>query len=541
MMACLALSCSRDPRTAATAVSVIPEPVSLVATGGYFLLDQGTGLSFDHHSADVSGVAGVFREDLSRYPLEGFPFKDAPAEGGRNSITLEIVPDTALHREGYRMSVNKRSIRITAPGKEGLYYGLQTLRQILMTTTPSKGAIRIPCMEITDYPRFSWRGMHLDVSRHFFAADSIKRYIDFLALYKFNRFHWHLTDDQGWRIEIRKYPKLTTTGAWRKPRQTGAGAGSGKTEPEKLYGGFYTQEEIRQIVAYASERMITVVPEIEMPGHSQAAIAAYPELGVTGRKVEVKSNWGISPVIYNPSEPAFRFLEDVLDEVMTLFPSPYIHIGGDEAIKDQWKASQEVQKLIRKNGLRDEDQLQSWFIGRIEKYLEAHGRKLIGWDEILEGGLSPGATVMSWRGEEGGIRAARLGHDVIMTPNSSLYLNFSQTENEPTSWAKRHVTHLSDVYAYEPCNPELTPAEQRFILGAQGCVWTEHIATFRRLEHMIFPRITALSEVVWSPADKRDFKSYGERLYHQKTLFEQMDIRYCSDEIENFTHSDAKP
>jgi hexosaminidase len=448
----------------------------------------------------------------------------------RKSISLELTDNGQVSKESYHLYIKPSGIRIIASSPQGIFYGLKSLEQLILSRDIQKKGIRVPCVEIKDYPRFTWRGMHLDVSRHFFSADSIKRYIDFLALYKYNRFHWHLTDDQGWRIEIKKYPELTRTGAWRKfPEGIVTGENDGK--PIRLYGGYYTQDEIREIVRYASGRYITIVPEIEMPGHSQAAIAAYPGLGVTGKKLEVKKNWGISPNIYNPFEQTFDFLDGVLKEVMELFPSEYIHIGGDEAIKDQWKASPEVQELILNQGLKDEDELQSWFLKKINGFLVQQGRRLIGWDEILEGGLPPGATVMSWRGMDGGIRAAGLGHDVIMCPNTHCYLNFAQAENEPTTWAKRHVTKMEKVYAFEPSPPISNKTQEGRIIGGQGCVWTEHIETFRGLENKLFPRIAALSEVLWSTGEK-DFNGFMIRLKAQRTLFDKLQINYYKGDLD---------
>ncbi len=511
-------------------VPVIPKPVEMELTGKEFTISSQTSVYYDLSNDTLSRIAEIFRKDISRY--DRIELSQDHEIKSKNIIALEISGPGSFPPDGYRLSVTSGKIWISSSGAEGIFYGLQSLKQMILASPFSEhGETRIPCLEITDYPRFAWRGMHLDVSRHFFPVDSIKRYVDFLALYKLNRFHWHLTDDQGWRIEIRKYPKLTSTGAWRKPRGSLENNSPGDVTMDSLYGGYYTQDEIREVVRYASERFVTVVPEIEMPGHTQAVIASYPELGVTGTSPGVKIRWGISPFIYAPSEKTFHFLEDVLDEVMELFPSEYIHIGGDEAIKDQWREDESIQIQIRKLGLKDEDELQSWFIGRIGEYLSEHGRKMIGWDEILEGGIPAGATVMSWRGEEGGIRAARSGHDAVMCPNTYLYLNFAQTEDEPVSWVRKHVTHLSRVYSYEPVSAGLSAEESRHIIGAEGCVWTEHIPDFNRLEHMIFPRITALSEVAWSDKSQREFDTFLDRVEAQVPIFQKMDINYCKEEL----------
>jgi hexosaminidase len=508
-------------------LAIIPRPVSLIPDRGYFSLEAGTKLYTAYAREDLVKIARMFRDELSS--LTGITLDMGTGTPGRKSIYLELKEDGESSPEAYSLSVKPSSIRISASGPQGIFYGLKSLEQLILTRDPAGNIIRVPCVDVKDYPRYAWRGMHLDVSRHFFTADSIKRYIDFLAFYKYNRFHWHLTDDQGWRIEIKKYPELTGVGAWRKS-MTGDGAGEDSAGPTIRYGGYYTQEEIREIVRYASDRFVIVVPEIEMPGHSQAAIAAYPELGVIGNRLEVKSNWGISPNIYNPFDQTFDFLGNVLKEVMGLFPCEYIHIGGDEAIKNQWKTSSQVQKLIHSLGLKDEEDLQSWFLMKIDRFLVQNGKRLIGWDEILDGGLPPDATVMSWRGMEGGIRAVGLGHDVIMCPNTHCYFNFAQAENEPTSWAKRHVTRLEKVYAFDPCPPGLSREQAGHILGAQGCMWTEHIGTFREVENKLFPRLTALSEALWSP-EARDFNEFMGRLKAHRTLFDELKINYYKGDI----------
>ncbi|HKJ01954.1 MAG TPA: family 20 glycosylhydrolase [Longimicrobiales bacterium] len=380
-------------------------------------------------------------------------------------------------------------------------------------------------MDVADAPRFPYRGMHLDVARHFFGPDFVKRYIDQLARYKINRFHWHLTDDQGWRIEIKRYPRLTEVGARRAETMVEKNFEPfvGDSTP---YGGFYTQDEIRDVVAYARERYVTIVPEIEMPGHSLAALAAHPGLACTPGPFEVGTRWGVYEDIYCPREETFEFLENVLTEVMDLFPGPYIHIGGDEAPKARWEASDVARDVIRREGLADEEELQSWFVQRIARFLDAHGRRLIGWDEILEGGLAPNATVMSWRGTEGGIDAARQGHDVIMTPSSHLYLDFYQGDPAQEPLAIGGYLPLERVYAFEPVPAELTPAEARHILGAQGNLWTEYIATEEHAEYMAFPRALALAEVTWSPASARGFADFARRLPWQLDRLDAAGIHY---------------
>ena len=410
---------------------------------------------------------------------------------------------------------------------EALFYGIQTLLQLLPTEKDSTNNNRfeIPQLIIKDYPRFQYRGMHLDVGRHFFGVNEIKKYIDYLAYHKFNNFHWHLTEDQGWRIEIKKYPLLTSVGGFRNGTITGHHPGTGNDSLR--YGGFYTQEEVKEIVKYAQDRYITIIPEIEMPGHSSAAIAAYPQLSCfpdestkispntpwsgsrTGKQVQ--QTWGVFEDVYCPSDYTFTFLENVLDEVMQLFPSKYIHIGGDECPKTAWKRSPFCQELIKEKNLKDEHGLQSYFISTIEKYINSKGKKIIGWDEILEGGLAPNATVMSWRGEEGGIAASRQHHDVIMTPDGYCYFNYSQRKNEDSLTIGGFLP-VEKVYNYEPVPKELNEQEAKFVLGAQGNVWTEYIGNMSLLEYMVFPRMSALSEVLWSPKESRNWSEFSSEL-----------------------------
>jgi hexosaminidase len=408
-----------------------------------------------------------------------------------------------------------------------LFYAFQTLIQLLPTTFSKE--VKIPCCTIKDYPRFAYRGMHLDVSRHFFPVSFIKKYIDYLALHKFNTFHWHLTDDQGWRIEIKKYPGLTSVGAHRNGTIIGRYPGTGNDN--LAYDGFYTQKEIREIVKYAADRYIDIIPEIEMPGHSSAAIAAYPELScfpnentqhpsqcawsgdTTGKQVQ--QTWGVfNDVFCAGKENTFQFLQDVIDEVMTLFPSKYIHVGGDECPKENWKRCPACQKRMMDNNLKNEHELQSYFIQRMEKYLNSKGRILIGWDEILEGGLAPNAAVMSWRGEKGGIDAARQKHTVIMTPGSPVYFDHSQTQHEDSVTIGGY-NPLEKVYAYEPVPKELKAEEAKYVIGAQANVWTEYMAYPSKVEYMVFPRMSALSEVLWSPKEKRDWVGFEKRLQQQ--------------------------
>jgi hexosaminidase len=424
--------------------------------------------------------------------------------------------------------VTADSVVVAGNDHAGLFYGLETLSQMLPARSAGQAGgaeVRISAVSLADAPRFAWRGMHLDVGRHFFGPEFVKRYIDQIARYKINRFHWHLTEDQGWRIEIKRYPRLTEVAAWRRETMVGK-----RFEPYvgdgERYGGFYTQDEVRDIVAYARERYVTIVPEIELPGHATAALAAYPELACTDGPIEVATKWGIFEDIFCPKEETFAFLEGVLTEVMELFPGEYIHVGGDEAPKARWKTSDVAQAVMRREGLADENELQSWFVRRIERFLNAHGRRLIGWDEILEGGLAPNATVMSWRGVQGGIEAARQGHDVVMTPTSHLYFDYLQGDTVQEPLGIGGFLPLEKVYSFEPIPAELSAAEARRVLGAQANLWTEYVATEEHAEYMLNPRLLALSEVVWSPAEGRDFRDFARRLPWHLQRMDALGIRY---------------
>jgi hexosaminidase len=394
--------------------------------------------------------------------------------------------------------------------------------------------LKVPSCEITDEPRFAYRGMHLDVGRHLFPVEYIKRYIDMIALHKMNTFHWHLTEDQGWRIEIKKYPKLTEVGAFRKETIVGHAGKKPAVYDGKPYGGFYTQEDIRDIVAYAKSKFITVIPEIEMPGHSLAALAAYPELSCTGGPFEVGTKWGVFDNVYCAGkEETFKFLEDVLTEVIALFPSQYIHIGGDECPKTKWAKCPLCQQRIRQEGLKDEKELQSYFIRRIEKFLISKGKRLIGWDEILEGGLAPEATVMSWRGTAGGIEAAKQGHDVIMSPNKYVYLDYYQCEPEGQPLAIGGYLPLELVYSFNPQFSELNANEQKHILGLQGNVWSEYLSTPQYMEYMTYPRMFAISEIGWTPASKKDFEDFLARFEVQRKRYDKLGINYFKGDYRN--------
>ncbi|MGH2450153.1 MAG: beta-N-acetylhexosaminidase [Candidatus Limnocylindria bacterium] len=458
--------------------------------------------------------------DPARFPLLPWPRRIEPREGELALGAPELALDPNLPPEGYTLDVGERGIRIGAADARGHFYARQALRQL----TRADG--RVPAVRIEDEPRFAWRGLHLDVSRHFFPVAFIKRYVDLLATYRLNVFHWHLTDDQGWRLEIRKYPRLTEIAAWRRETIVGHARTGPRRYDGRRHGGFYTQDEVREVVAYARERGVEVLPEIEMPGHSVAALAAYPELACGAPPPEVATAWGIKEEVYCPTEPTFSFLEDVLGEVTDLFPFHYMHIGGDEAPKTRWRACPDAQEIIRRQGLRDEDHLQSWFVTRIERILHGLGRRLIGWDEILEGGLAPDATVMSWRGTKGGIAAAKAGHDVVMSPEEVLYFDHYQAGPATEPLAHGGLTTLEDVYRYEPVPDALGPEEARQVLGPQGNVWTEYMPTPGDVERMAYPRALALAEIAWSSAEGRDLASFLARVRAELAWLDRLGVRY---------------
>jgi len=516
-----------------TAVThIIPEPLNVELGDSYFI--PGKNLLIGYNEADgLQQQADYFKELI--LSTVGIEAEVVPSKSliDRKAIFLKINDISKLSDyeddESYNLVINADSIVISANSPKGVFYGIQSLYQLLLSSPKEKMGIYIPTLKISDKPRFSYRGMHLDVGRHMFPPRFIKKYIDMLAFYKFNTFHWHLTEDQGWRIEIKKYPKLTEIGSIRKETLIGHGdvkAGEAKYDG-KSYGGFYTQDEIRDIVAYAAARQITIIPEIEMPGHSLAALAAYPELGCTGGPYEVATRWGVFDDIYCTKDETFEFLENVLTEVMDLFPSKYIHIGGDEAPKISWEKCKVCQATIEREGLKNEHELQSYFIQRIEKFLNKHGRSIIGWDEILEGGLAPNATVMSWRGIEGGIAAAKQGHDVIMTPGETCYFDHYQSKDKNEPLAIGGYLPLENVYNYEPIPESLTADEAKYILGAQANVWTEYMPTAKQVEYMILPRMAALAEVDWTAKDKKEWNGFQTRIKTHFDLYNQLGYNFC--------------
>lgn len=455
-------------------------------------------------------------------------------------IVLRISPEDKTNQEAYSLHTQNGIIEIKSSSSAGVFYGIQTLLQLFPPEIYSQNQIEniewtIAAVNIEDDPVFNWRGMHLDVARHFRTVDFVKKYIDLLAYHKMNTFHWHLTEDQGWRIEIKKYPKLTEIGAWRDSTLIGRKG----VKPEKYkverYGGFYSQKEIKEIVKYASDRHITIVPEIEMPGHAQAAVTAYPEYGCTGAATGVWTTWGVSEHIFSPEEKTIEFIKDILDEVMELFPGEYIHIGGDEAVKTQWENSERIQQLRKERGLKDMHEMQSWFISQIDKYLTEKGRKLIGWDEILEGGLAEGAAVMSWRGEAGGIQAAKMGHKVVMASNNYTYLDHYQSKNrDKEPLAIGGFLPLEKVYYFNPIPNELTREEAQYIIGAQAQLWSEYIPSAEHMEYMAFPRMCALSDVVWSNSLTRDYTDFLKTLRIHLKRLDYLDVNYrVPDEFRN--------
>lgn len=506
-----------------TEISIIPKPVKLERLEGYFSIGENTKIIVDQDLTEVDTFAQQFAEKLRN--VTGFPiplFKTSDTTLTEDAIFLSTASaNDTLGREGYKLSVTQGLIKMTADSAAGFFYGIQSLYQLMPVEIESSERIDginwiVPCVKIEDKPRFQWRGVHLDVCRHFFPKEFIKKYIDMLAMYKMNTFHWHLTEDQGWRIEIKKHPKLTEIGAWRNETM-------GDGTP---YGGFYTQEEVQEIVEYAKQRCIEIVPEIEMPGHSLAALAAYPELSCTGGPFEVATTWGVFyDVFCAGNDKTFEFLEDVLSEVVELFPGEFIHIGGDECPKYRWQNCEKCKSRINAEGLNNEHELQSYFIKRIEEFLNSRGKRLIGWDEILEGGLAPNAAVMSWRGTEGGIAAAKSGHDAVMTPTSHCYFDYYQAlEGEPP--AIGGYLPIEKVYSFEPIPAGLTQQESKHILGAQANVWTEYMPNSRHVEYMLFPRLCALSEVVWSPKEQRDYDDFTQRLEAHYDRLEAKDINY---------------
>lgn len=506
-------------------LALIPLPKEVIRKEGIFTIGRNTQIRVAGGAQALQPVADY----LAAYLYRAAVLELQVSGGGSKTNEIEFSLDAAISgAEAYRLEVSPERIRIRAKEGAGAFYAVQTLLQLLSGSKvgEASGPIEVPAVQISDAPRFEYRGMHLDVARHFFPVSFIKRYIDLLAMHKFNRFHWHLTEDQGWRIEIKKYPRLQEVAAWRKETLIGHYSDQPHQFDGKRYGGYYTQDEVREVVRYAAERFITVVPEIELPGHSLAALSAYPELACTAGPFEASTKWGIFEDVFCPKEETFTFLENVLTEVIELFPSEYIHIGGDECPKTRWESCAHCQALIKKEGLKDEHELQSYFIRRIERFINSKGRQIIGWDEILEGGLAPNATVMSWRGIKGGIAAAKEGHKVIMTPTSHCYLDYYQSDADGEPLAIGGFLPLEKVYNYEPVPDELTAEEARFILGAQGNVWTEYMPTEAQVEYMAFPRALAIAELTWTPREQKNYADFTTRLVRHFPRLDAMNLNY---------------
>lgn len=517
LAACSSLALANQP-------PLIPKPVSYQKLNGSFSLKQETAIRF---STGLEQEAQFLSEALKK--RLAFPFSTYNNQlriALYNPIELQLIQGQNFKKEGYSLSITPDKVLIQAGDKAGIFYGCQTLLQLL-----NQNAQSLPACQIKDYPRFAWRGMHLDVGRHLFPVKDIEKFIDWMAFHKLNTFHWHLTEDQGWRIEIKKYPKLTQVGAWRASTPP---YGERNGSDHKRYGGFYTQKEIKRLVAYAKARHITIVPEIDMPGHMSAAIASYPELGntdIANYKPSVATKWGVFPYTLSPKESTFTWVENVLDEVCALFPSTYIHIGGDEAPKEQWKASPFAQKVMKRENLPDEHALQSYFIGRVEKILQKKGRRLIGWDEIREGGLSPHATMMLWRSWDHAIASINEGHDIVMAPGSHVYFDHYQYDPEAIlSQGKEFEAiggyrTIQSVYSFNPIPKEFQGTQKaRHVLGCQAQLWTEYMKTWDKVEYSAFPRIAALAEVAWTPQEARQWEDFQERLQPTIALYKKAGI-----------------
>ncbi len=509
--------------------NIIPRPQQVnVSNDAPFTLSAKTVISLGTNSQNMKRNANM----LASYIEQATGIRPAVGKSKNGTAIVLTIDKTIANAEGYKLDADAKQIRIAGASAAGVFYGIQTLRKSLPLVNGKASKVSIPAVHIADAPRFAYRGTHLDVSRHFVTADSVRQFIDMLALHSINRFHWHLTDDQGWRIEIKKYPLLTQIGS--KRAQTVIGHNSGKYDG-KPYSGFYTQKQIRDIVKYAADRYITIVPEIDLPGHMQAALAAYPDMGCTGGPYEVWQKWGVSDnVLCAGNDKTLTFIDNVLKEITQLFPSKYIHVGGDECPKTQWQKCPKCQARIKalnleaKDGHSAEERLQSYIITHASNYLKSLGRNTIGWDEILEGGLAEGATVMSWRGESGGIAAAKQHHDVVMTPNSYLYFDYYQSldkANEPL--AIGGYLPLETVYSYEPMPKELTADEARHIIGVQANIWTEYMPTFKQMQYMALPRLAALSEVQWSQPALKDYTNFTNRLTKFTHLYDRLGYNYA--------------
>jgi hexosaminidase len=505
-------------------LSVIPAPLEVTGDQGSFAFGADTLVAFEGEGAESAARAFTAVVEKTR----GLALKVGEPAGATNTILFALNANAPNDKpEGYTVRVTPEGVTVAARETSGLYYGGMTLWQLV---SEKKDTASIPALTINDSPRFKWRGLMLDSARHFQSVDYIKNFIDWMSMHKLNVLHWHLTDDQAWRLEIKKYPKLTSVGAWRVPAgQAPAADIDPATRKPRMIGGFYTQDEVRDLVAYAAARHVTIVPEIEMPGHASAAVVAYPELGVSRDKpTAVPSDWGVYTTLFNTDDATFTFLENVLAETIELFPSAYIHVGGDEAAKDEWDASPKIQAHIQKLGLKDTHELQSWFIQRIGKFIESKGRKLIGWDEILEGGLAPNATVMSWRGIDGAVAAANAGHDTVLSPAPDLYLDHWQSRGD-YSPGRSETLSLEMVYNFNPVPAKISVEQEKHILGVQANLWAEFLRSGDRVTYMAYPRAAALAEVAWSDKSRIDWHDFERRMPAQLARYDSLGIGYATE------------
>ncbi|MDR3367109.1 MAG: beta-N-acetylhexosaminidase [Prevotellaceae bacterium] len=532
MLGCAALFAANVHAQGPRALNLIPLPEKCAQQAGEFTVTPQTKIVLSTNNAQMQYAVARLNEQLQS--AAGFSLAVTDRGAGDNTLTCTLNPKLKSD-EAYKLSVKKNKVQVEAKTPRGVFYAMQTIRQLLPAQIESKHQATgvkwaIPCVEIEDSPRYVYRGLHLDVGRHFMSKEEVMQYIDLLAYHKMNTFHWHLTEDQGWRIEIKKYPKLTEVGAYRNRTLKGAYVAPEKRQWDNTrYGGFYTQDDVKEVLAYAEKRFVTVIPEIELPGHAIAALTAYPQYSCTGGPFEVQGLWGVHDDIFCPKDETFAFLEDILTEVADLFPSEYIHIGGDEAPKTRWTRCHACQERIKKEGLKDEHELQSYFITRIEKFLATKGKKIIGWDEILEGGITPSATIMHWRAWESATAVAdaiRRGNNVIMTPNSHAYLDYYQANPKTEPHTIGGYVPIWKVYSYEPTPAGLTDEEAKRILGFQGNVWTEYMPNFERVLYMTYPRAAAIAEVGWIPKGKRDYDKFQERLIQLMTRYDIMGIHY---------------
>lgn len=523
----------------AQGISIVPQPVNVTETDeGDFTLGAKNVIYVDTKSEE-SQVAQMFSLNAGRIFGKPLVIKDKKELGKsnvKNAIVFVRVSDKVLGAEGYEMKIEKQQVVIQANERAGFFYALQTLYQLLSpdfvageVKAQPRRTFKLPACEIIDYPRFAYRGKHFDSARHFFTLDQVKRHIDLMAFHKLNTLHFHLTDDQGWRVEIKRYPRLQTVASRRKGTIIGHYNDNDQRNPNYdgiPHGGYYTQEELKELVAYAKQRCITIVPEIEIPGHASAALAAYPELGCKGEGYEVQGTWGVFEEVFCTKDSVLEFFKNVFDEVMDIFPSEYINIGGDECPKTNWKLCPKCQAQMRKHGLKDERELQTWFMNQIELYINSKGRKVIAWDEILEGGKQGNPTVLSWQGESGGVEAARLGLDAIMSPAAYLYFDYYQGEPSCEPLAIGGYTPLRKVYLYEPVPAQLSSEQAKHIIGVQANTWTEYIATYQHLQYMDFPRIAALSEIAWSKKESKDYDGFIDRLEELFAFYDAMNVNY---------------